>query len=106
VRTPDRDGKTKLDSLEDKIQSQARNSATKFWHMLNPDIEGSDNSTEENDKHRNEVRTWESFSNHTKSNGDEVVSIESWHDDIHYLVRNGTGRGGHMTRPQVAAVSN
>ena len=106
MRTPDRDGKTNLDYLEKEIQSQAQNSATKVWHMLNPDIEGSDNSTRENDKNRNEVRTWESFSNHTKANWDAVVSIESWHDDIHVLVGSGGGYGGHMTRSQVAAVRN
>ena len=82
--------------------------------MLNPDVEGSGNyldpkdplyneKMQMSDKDRNRPRTWESFSNHIKG-WSPVVSVESWHDDIHFLVGGGTGRAGQMTRPQVAGV--
>ena len=85
--------------------------------MLNPDVEGSGdykhpkNEDEELqqgqiDEQRNRTRTWETFSNHEASDGNNVVSVEAWHDYIHYFVGNGaqTGASGHMGDPAVAGV--
>ena len=67
--------------------------------MLNQDVGSLDNTQKvEDDAARNQARTWESFSNHAAGNGDSVISIESWHDDIHDLIR------GQMGNPAVAGV--
>lgn len=48
---------------------------------------------------------WDTFSNHSWTGANPATSLESWHDDIHYLI--GEGRGGatgNMWHPEVAAV--
>ena len=67
--------------------------------MLNPDIEGSDDTQgKEDDAARNQARTWESFSNHAAGKSNSVISLESWHDGIHDLVN------GQMGNSAVAGV--
>ena len=68
--------------------------------MLNQDFLGSKDNTQEvkEDATRNQARTWEKFSNHTAGGDGGVISIESWHDDIHDLIK------GHMGNSAVAAV--
>ena len=102
VRSPER-GPTNYSALNGTIQAQAQNSATKVWHMLNPDLDGSEKDLG-SDGERNRVRTWETFSNHHAGHRDPTISIESWHDYIHNLVGSGIGSTGQMTRPQVAGV--
>ncbi|KAK3172056.1 hypothetical protein OEA41_004140 [Lepraria neglecta] len=88
VCSPRSDGLTSLEDLNGKIQAQAQNFATKVWHILNPDVEGSGNyldpkdplyneKMQMSDKDRNRLRTWESFSNHIKetSNIDRIFAL-------------------------------
>lgn len=71
--------------------------------MLNPGPDGSGEGLG-SDQERNQVRTWETFSNHKAGNGNSTISLESWHDSIHNLVGSGIGSTGQMARPQVAGV--
>jgi hypothetical protein len=49
------------------------------------------------------VKTWEDFSNHTRSAAStKSSSLEAIHDSIHVL----TGAGGHMSDPLVAGMSS
>lgn len=67
--------------------------------MLNQDVGGRDDTQQvKEDAIRNQARTWERFSNHTASGRNSVISIESWHDDIHNLIQ------GQMGDPAVAGV--
>ena len=67
--------------------------------MLNQDAGDLDNTQKvKDDAARNQARTWETFSNHAAGKGNSVISIESWHDDIHDLIR------GQMGDPAVAGV--
>ena len=54
-----------------------------------------------------DTRTWESFASHRLSRGgssDTSISLESWHDNIHGLVGEGSFLG-HMGDPAIAGVS-
>lgn len=48
---------------------------------------------------------WDAFSNHSWAGANPATSLESWHDDIHFLISEGRGKAaGNMYHPEVAAV--